>query len=129
MNKVEYEKIVAGAGDDLLISLDLDKDAEFDIETQVRYWFHDLENDHPCVIDEDLAIDVIRISPNPCAEFSHHGAGCIEKLNMKDSFPFNTIAGAALAEDVKDYLNRQYGLSFFSNTKMIRAALKKLKAA
>lgn len=110
MDRTQYRSQVAGAGDDIILALDVDGDV--DLEEQLRSQFHKLENEHYLVIDEDFAIEVLRVSDHPTAQFHRHGTA-MESGDLdcgRAAFPFGACAAAALAEDVMDYLRREHGL-------------------
>jgi hypothetical protein len=115
----QYRQVVIGAAEDLILSID----AKEDLETELEEAYQKLENDHPWVLNEELAAIVLIQSDNPIAEFFHHGGP--DRDNISDPFPFRSCAAAALSEDVKDYIRKEYKIERFTKQN-VRAIQKKL---
>ena len=72
-------------------NLDPSPDAEYDLETQFTHELHDLENEHPWVLDDDKAILILQYSKHPSAEPATFGeTGCLKHINSHIS-KFNIV--------------------------------------
>jgi alkanesulfonate monooxygenase SsuD/methylene tetrahydromethanopterin reductase-like flavin-dependent oxidoreductase (luciferase family) len=115
----QYRQVVIEAADDLILSIN----AAEDLEIELQQAYEKLENDHAWVLDDELAAIVLMQSDNPIAEFFHHGGP--DRDNISDPFPFRSCAAAALSEDVKSYIHKEYKIERFTKQN-IRAIQKKL---
>lgn len=115
----QYRQVVIGAAEDLILSINPNE--ELEIELQQAY--EKLENDHPWVLNEELAAIVLIQSDHPIAEFFHHGGP--DRDDMSDPFPFQSCAASAFSEDVKSYIHKEYKIDRFTK-KNIKQLQKKL---
>ena len=115
-----YFAVVASAGDEIIVNLDGNPDAEYDLETQFTQQLHDLENQHPWVLSDEKSQLILVYSNYPCQEPASFGQnGCLKHVKGSDAFPWRAFAAMALAEDVKTYLNEQYDLDVINNETLL----------
>lgn len=115
-----YFSVVAEAGENLMNNLDID--AEYDLENQFMQELHDLENEHPWVLDDDKAILILQYSEYPSAEPATFGtSGCLKHIKSQDAFPWGSLAAIAFVEDVKHYLYKMYDLEVINNDSLLEA--------
>lgn len=119
-----YHQLVDDAADDLVATLDVDGE---DLNEQMHSAMHEMQNDHPWLLDDELSALVLRYSNHPCAEIFHHGSLIKDDEHGKADFPFTTAAAGAMLEDVKDALARRYQFNGPLTKKLVRDAQKKLK--
>jgi hypothetical protein len=117
-----YLAVVGEAGDELMNNLDISPDAEFDLETQFTHSIHELENEHPWVLNDDKAILILQYSNHPSAEPANYGdSGCLKGINSNDDFPWRGLASVAFAEDVKQYIYMIYKIEIVNNESLLKA--------
>lgn len=118
----EYEHAVAEIGDMAIENVDLD---ERDFDEQIRESIHSSLALESWVQDEDKAITVLRCSNHPSSTVWNNGKP-YDPDQPSDDFPFSTFAYDAMEDDIREYLNTEYGFKGPLTKKAVQAAKRKL---